>query len=139
MPLIHVYLKKGVTREYKRAISDGIYRAMIDVLHLPDDDYNQVTFEMDPEDMRYDPNYFGVHRSEKVVFISITFNNGRAPETKTQLFETIAANLVKSPGMRIEDVMMYILEAARENWWAYARTINPETGLDSRMAHPAVT
>lgn len=106
MPLIQAYLKRGVTSECKQQISDGIYRAMIDVLGLPDDDYNQVTFEMDPEDMRYDPNYFGVHRSEKVVFISITFNGGRTAETKTQLFETIAANLVKSPGMRIEDVMM---------------------------------
>lgn len=134
MPLSHVYLKKGVTREYKQAISDGVYRAMIDVLGLPADDYNQVTFEMDPDDMRYDPNYFGVPRSEKVVFISMSFNDGRTAETKTQLFETIAANLVESPGMRIEDIMMVILEAGRENWWAYARTTDPETGLDSRMA-----
>ena len=133
MPLIHVYLKKGTTKEYKQAIGDGIRQAMIDVLGLLDDDYNQVTLELEPEDMRYDPNYFGVPRSEKCIFVSIAFNAGRTPEMKTRLFETVAANLVKNPGMRIEDVMMVIMEVARENWWAYARTVDPVTGFDSRM------
>lgn len=137
MPIIHVHMKKGVTKEYKKAISDGIYKAMIDVLGLPLDDYNQLTFEMEPEDMRYDPNYFGEHRSEKVIFIQLTFNDGRSAELKTKLFETIANNLVENPGMRIQDVMMLITESGRQNWWAYARTVNPETGLDSRMTAPA--
>ena len=133
MPLIQVYLKKGVTKEYKKAISDGIHRAMIDVLGIPLDDYNQVTFELEPEDMRYDPNYFGIYRSEKVVFFSITFNAGRSPEMKKRLFDAVAANLTKDPGVRIEDVMGMIVELARENWYAYARTTDEETGLDSRM------
>ena len=133
MPLIHVYLRKGVTKEYKKAISDGIHRAMIDVLGIPLDDYNQVTFELEPEDMRYDPNYFGVYRSEKVVFFSITFNTGRSPEMKKRLFDAVAANLTKDPGVRTEDVMGMIVELARENWYAYARTTDEETGLDSRM------
>ena len=133
MPIINVYMKKGVTREYKKAISDGIRQAMMDVLGLPDDDYNQVTFEMEPEDMRYDPNYFGVPRSEKVIFFSITFNVGRTPETKQRLFKAIVDNLTKSPGMRIEDIMGLIVEVAAENWYAHARTVDPATGSDSRM------
>ena len=133
MPLINVYMKKGVTKEYKKAISDGIRQAMMDVLGLPDDDYNQVTFEMEPEDMRYDPNYFGVPRSEKAIFFSITFNVGRTPETKQRLFQAIVDNLTKSPGMRIEDIMGFIVERAAENWNANARTGDPGTGSDSRM------
>ena len=133
MPIIHVYMKKGVTKEYKQAISDGIYQAMIEVIGIPLDDYNQVTFEMNPEDMRYDPNYFGVPRSEKVIFFSITFNAGRSPETKDQLFQAIVKNLTANPGMRKEDIMGCLVELARENWYAYARTIDPVTGFDSRM------
>ncbi len=133
MPLINVYMKKGVTKEYKKAISDGIRQAMMDVLGLPDDDYNQVTLELEPEDMRYDPNYFGVPRSEKAIFFSITFNVGRTPETKQRLFKAIVDNLTQSPGMRIEDIMGFIVEVAAENWYAYARTVDPATGSDSRM------
>lgn len=133
MPLISVYMKKGVTREYKKAISEGIRQAMMDVLGLPEDDYNQVTFEMEPEDMRYDPNYFNVPRSQKAIFFSIIFNVGRTAETKQRLFKAISDNLTKDPGMRIEDIMGFIMETAAENWYAYARTVDPITGFDSRM------
>ena len=32
--------------------------------------------------------------------------------------------------------MMMIHETPTGNWWAFARTINPETGFDSRMSAP---
>ncbi|WP_205651107.1 tautomerase family protein [Tsuneonella mangrovi] len=99
---------------------------------LPEDDYNQITFEHEPENMIYDPNFFGLPRSERMVFISMSFNH-RSAELKAQLFDQVARNVVEEADLRIEDVMMNIIETARENWWAHGRTINPETGFDSRM------
>ena len=133
MPLIYVSIREGNTLEQKKKISGGIHQAMIDVLGLPEDDYNQVFLESSTDNMIFDPNYFGLFRSPKAVFIQMFFNN-RSPEMKAKLFETIADNLVRDAGMRREDVLQTICETANENWWAMGRTIDEETGLDSRMS-----
>ena len=134
MPIVHVNLKKGTSTEYRSAVAQAIKDALLGVLELPDDDYNQVTFEHEPENMIYDPNFWGLPRSEKMIFVSMSFNE-RSPELKARLFETVADNLVAAVGLRREDVMMRIVEVARENWWAHGRTVNAETGFDSRMAN----
>lgn len=134
MPIVHVHLKKGTSADYRAAIAGGIKDALLDVLELPADDYNQITFEHEPENMIYDPNYFGLPRSDKMIFVSMSFNH-RSPELKARLFETVANNIVAAVGIGIEDVMMNIVETARENWWAQGRTVNPETGFDSRMVN----
>jgi 4-oxalocrotonate tautomerase len=132
MPLIQVWLRKGTTPAHREAIAKGIHRAMIDVLHVPEDDYFQITHELDPEDMIYDPHYFGLPRSDRFVMIRLSFN-ARPAAVKQQLFQTIAANLVRDPGLELEDMGMSILETAFENWWAHGRVVDPSTGTDSRM------
>jgi len=135
MPIIHVHLKKGTSLKHRESIKTAIHDAMKAVLGVPDDDYNQITYEHEPENMIYDPNYFGVPRSEKMVFIGLVFN-ARPAQQKQALFEKIAANVVEYAGLRIEDVMMNIQETDPANWWAYARTVDPKTGTDSRMSAP---
>jgi len=71
------------------------------------------------------------------VIIRMTFNH-RPPAQKAALFETVADRLVTTVGMRREDVLMTILETAAENWWATGRTIDPETGFDTRMSPEAM-
>ena len=137
MPLIYVAVREGNTPEQKKRIAGAIHAAMIDVLGLPEDDYNQVFLESSVENMVFDPNYFGLARSPKAIFIQMFFNH-RPAEMKSRLFETIADNLVRDAGMRREDVLQTICETAIENWWALGRTIDPETGLDSRMGKPTV-
>ena len=133
MPLITVYVRTGNTDEFTSEIAAGVQRAMIDVLGLPDDDYFQVTHELAPADMRYDPNFFGVARGPNAVMIELAFN-ARPAEVKQRLFEQVADNLERSPGVARADLFMSIDERDPANWWAFARTVDPETGTDSRMS-----
>jgi 4-oxalocrotonate tautomerase len=48
------------------------------------------------------------------LFIQITVFNTREP--KKALFRRLAELLGNSPGIRPEDVFVYILEAAKEDW-----------------------
>ena len=135
MPIIQVYLRKQDTSpEYRAGIAASIRQAMIDPFKVPDDDYFQVTHEVKPENMVYDRNYFGVPRGEDAVFIVLTFNH-RPPEPKHALFAAIVDNLGQRPGIERQDIYMNITEVAPENWWVHARTVNPETGTDSRLNH----
>jgi len=132
MPIIYVSLRKGTPVAYRKAIAQGIQRAMISTLRIPDDDYFQVTHELEPENMIYDRNFFGVARGDNAVFVQLFFNH-RPADLKKALFAAIADNLVRDPGLKREDIFMSIVETAFENWWAQGRAVNPETGTDSRM------
>ncbi|MCA8905537.1 MAG: tautomerase family protein [Hyphomonas sp.] len=132
MPLIQVWMRSGKDNAYKAAMSKGIHKAMMDVMKLPEDDYFQVTCELEEENYIFDPNYFGMPRSPDFLMIRLSFN-ARPAAMKQALFEAIADNLVKSPGLRREDLGMSIVETTFENWWAHGRRVDKDTGTDARI------
>ena len=69
MPLVRISLREGTTPEYRRAIADGVHRALLEALAVPVDDRFQVITEHDAEGLIYDPQYLGIQRSDRVVFV----------------------------------------------------------------------
>jgi 4-oxalocrotonate tautomerase len=116
MPLIHVALRAGKPEAYRQAIFDGLYRAMRETLHVPEDDQFMTISEHDAANFRYGASCFGVARSDDLVFIQITVFNTRTAEEKKALFRRTAELLHENPGIRPEDVFVTVLEAAKENW-----------------------
>jgi 4-oxalocrotonate tautomerase len=115
MPIIHISLRAGKPEAYRQAIFDGLYRAMRETLHVPDDDQFMTMSEHDAANFRTGTAY-GIARSADVVYIQITVFNTRTPEQKKALFKRTAELLGKSPGIRPEDVFITVLDAAKENW-----------------------
>ncbi len=72
MPLVRISLLQGTTPEYRKALGDGVHRAMVEALAVPPDDKFQVITEHAPGGLVYDPQYLGVQRSDRVVFVQIT-------------------------------------------------------------------
>ncbi|MCO5969589.1 tautomerase family protein [Actinoallomurus soli] len=132
MPLINVYLRQGTTPEHRRNVSTALHKAMVDVLKIPDDDQFHVFHEVTPDNFHMQPVVFGLPRSERTMLIQLSFNQ-RTAEQKNELFRAIVDDLRLLAGVPEEDVMMMVLETARENWWAAGRVVNPETGYDARM------
>src|SRR5271165_7257151 len=97
MPLVRIDLRTGTSPEYRKALGDGVHRAMIDALAIPPDDRFQVITEHPPEGLIYDPQYLGIHRTDKVVFVQITMSTGRKPMQKRKLYQRIAELLAPSP------------------------------------------
>ena len=77
MPLVRISLREGTSPEYRRAIADGVHRALLEALAVPVDDRFQVITEHDAEGLIYDPQYLGIQRSDRVVFVQITLSAGR--------------------------------------------------------------
>jgi phenylpyruvate tautomerase PptA (4-oxalocrotonate tautomerase family) len=132
MPFTNVYLRKGTTPEYRRAISQAIHRSMVDVLHIPADDQFHVIHELSPDNMIYQPVSFGIERGERFMFIQMFFNE-RQDDEKNALFAAIVENLQASAGVPKEDIGIVVVETGRPNWWAHGRVVNPATGYDARM------
>jgi 4-oxalocrotonate tautomerase len=116
MPLVRISLLQGTTPEYRKAVGDGVHRAMVESLAVPPDDKFQVITEHAPGGLVYDPQYLGVRRSDRVVFVQITLSSGRKPMQKRKLYKRMAEILQESPGLEPADLLVNLVEVVWENW-----------------------
>ena len=99
MPLVRISLQEGTSPEYRKALADGVHRAMIESIAIASGDRFQVITQHPPGDLIYSPDYLGVSRSDRVVFVQITMSTGRKPQQKRALFKRMAEILSESPGL----------------------------------------
>jgi|SRR5579864_6309575 len=116
MPLVRISLRKGTSAEYRKALVDGVHQALVEAIAIPRDDRFQVITEYDPENLVYDPQYLGVKRSDRIVFVEVTMSEGRKPQQKRKLYKRMAEILAESPGLAKEDLLITLVEVAWENW-----------------------
>ena len=116
MPLVRISLREGKSKEYRRALADGVHQAMVESIDAPAQDRFQIVTEHSAADLIYDPAYLGVDRSGDIVIIQITMSFGRRPPQKRKLFERIVEILSVKPGVRPQDLMINLVETAWENW-----------------------
>ncbi len=117
MPLVRVSLRRGKSDDYKKAIGDGVYKAMREVFNVPDEDRFVVVSEHSESEFQFSKTYLDITRSDDLVIIQITANNTRTTEQKKALFARIAELLSQHPGLRKEDVFVSLVDVAKENWW----------------------
>jgi phenylpyruvate tautomerase PptA (4-oxalocrotonate tautomerase family) len=116
MPLVRIDVRKGKPAAYRAAIADGVHRAMVETINVPAADRFQIVTEHAADGLVYDPSYLGVARTDDVVFVQITLNAGRTLEMKRALYARIVELLAAAPGVRREDVLVSLVEVAKENW-----------------------
>jgi 4-oxalocrotonate tautomerase len=58
MPLVRIDLRAGTSAEYRKALGDGVHRAMVEALGAPADDRFQVITEHSEVGLNYDPQYW---------------------------------------------------------------------------------
>jgi 4-oxalocrotonate tautomerase len=116
MPLVRVSLRQGKPDDYKRAIGDGVYKAMREVFNVPDEDRFVVVSEHSESEFQFSRTYLDIWRSDDLVIIQIIANNTRTTEQKKALFARIAAVLSQHPGLRKEDIFISLVDVPKENW-----------------------
>jgi phenylpyruvate tautomerase PptA (4-oxalocrotonate tautomerase family) len=115
MPLVRIDLRKGKDAAYRQDVGRVVYEALVGV-GVPKNDRFQVIGEHDAENFLFDPDYLGIHRSDDLVMIQITWNEGRTVEQKQALYRAIADGLSAARGIRPEDVFINLIEVKKENW-----------------------
>jgi len=115
MPLVRIDLREGKPADYRVAIGEVIYDALLSI-GVPANDRFQIITEHPTSDLIFDPGYLGVERSEALVMIQITLNEGRSLELKKRLYQSIADQLHSRLSIRREDVFINLVEVKKENW-----------------------
>ncbi|WP_108882351.1 tautomerase family protein [Anderseniella sp. Alg231-50] len=116
MPLTKISVRQGKPPRYRKAVMDGIYKAMRDTFDVPENDRFMTITEHDEAGFDYGADYLGIQRSDDLVIIQITANNTRTVEQKKALYAAIADNLGTDPGVRPGDVFINLVEVVKENW-----------------------
>jgi phenylpyruvate tautomerase PptA (4-oxalocrotonate tautomerase family) len=115
MPLTRIDLIKGKSEDYRQAIGEAVYQALLSI-GVPTDDRFLIITEHEPANFIFAPSYLGVDHTEDLVIIQITFNEGRTTAQKQSLFKAIAEGIHVATGLRTGDVFINLVEVKRENW-----------------------
>ncbi len=117
MPLVRIDLSKTSTPELRKAVSDAVYNAMIEVANVPAHDKFQIITLHDQDQLVYPAEgYLGVSYTPNIIFIQVTWVAGRAIEVKKAFYKKIADDLHAKAGVRKEDVFISLVDSAREDW-----------------------
>ena len=116
MPLVRIDLIRGKPAAFRKRIGEIIYTAMRDVINVPENDKFQVITQHDAEELNVADSYLGNRYSADIILIQITLNAGRTVEMKKAFFKRIADDLHDQLNVRREDVVINLVEVAKENW-----------------------
>jgi len=116
MPIVRISFIKGKPDSFGKKVAEVVYRTMVDTINVPPKDNFQVITEHDQNSLIYDPDYLNIPRTDSVVFIQITLNEGRPVELKKAFYKTLAQRLNQELGIRMEDVFINLVEVKKENW-----------------------
>lgn len=116
MPLVRISLMQGKTAKFRRKVGIMVYQTMMDTINVPPKDNFQIITEHDENSLIYDPEYLDIQRTDGIVIIQITLNEGRTVELKKAFYTRLAERLHSELGIRIEDVFISLVEVKKENW-----------------------
>ena len=116
MPLVEISLMKGRGEGFGKKVGEIVYRTMVDTINVPVKDNFQVITEHDQQSLIYDPSYLDIPRTDGIIIIQITLNEGRTVELKKALYKTLAERLHGELGVRLGDVFINLVEVKKENW-----------------------
>ncbi|HKS84640.1 MAG TPA: tautomerase family protein [Pseudolabrys sp.] len=116
MPLVRIDLRRGRPPDYRKALCDGVYRALRETFNVPDEDRFMVVNEHDGEDLTFSRKFLGIERGHGLVMIQLTVSNTRSRDQKKALFARIVELLSENPGVRPQDVMINLIEVKTEDW-----------------------
>lgn len=116
MPLLRISLLAGKPESYLQKLGDAVHRAMVETINVPAQDRFQLITEHSKSQFIYDPSYLNIRRSDDLIMIQITLNQGRTTEMKKALYKRIGELLEKELNLRKEDVLINLVEVPKENW-----------------------
>lgn len=111
-----LWLRRGKSPEYLRTAADCVHEALVAQANVPADDRFQIVQQLDDAALIAHPAYGGVNRSNDLIVVEITLNQGRTLEIKKSLYADIVARLGRALDVRPDDVLISLVEVTKENW-----------------------
>ena len=90
MPLAKIHVLEGqYDSDRLDKVSAAIQAALMNTLGAPPEDFYQLIFEFPRARFRHTPSFVGMHYSDDLIILDVTFIEGRPPETRLALLKDI--------------------------------------------------
>jgi 4-oxalocrotonate tautomerase len=118
MPLVTVTLRKGKPPEFLQQVGAAIQAALVEFAKIPAGDHFQIFHEVDAGSIIANASFAGgatAQRSDDLLIVQITLNEGRTDITKAAIYAGIVRGLGEL-GVRPDDVFISLVEVVKQNW-----------------------
>jgi hypothetical protein len=88
MPLAKIHVVEGRYDETRIAkVSGAIQAALMNTLRVPPEDFYQLIFEFPNKRFLHTPSFVGMHYTDDLIILDLTFIEGRSKETRLALLK----------------------------------------------------
>ena len=116
MPLVHIHvIEARRTPAQLRRLADTVQQVMLDHFAAPDRDRYQMITEHKPGQIIAEDSGLGFERTDDIVILQI-FQQGRTRDHKQAAYRALADRLQAETGLESSDLIVSIVETAREDW-----------------------
>jgi hypothetical protein len=116
MPLAKIYVAEGRYDEDGLAkVSEAVQAALIATLKIPPDDFFQLIFELPAGRYRHTPSFVGMHYSENLITLELTFISDRPKDVRLALLKDLNRKIVEGAGVSPDDLIINLHEIPGEN------------------------
>lgn len=114
--MVRIDIPAATSEHDAQALSQAVHQALVDTFNVPADDCFQTITRHTPQAMVCTPEYLGIRHTHHVAMVQITCSFGRSLEQKRALFARIASEAERLAHFAAADVLVHLVETARENW-----------------------
>jgi phenylpyruvate tautomerase PptA (4-oxalocrotonate tautomerase family) len=116
MPLAKIHVLEGRYDEARLAkISGAVQAALMNTLGVPSEDFYQLIFELPKKRFLHTPSFVGMHYTDDLVILDISFIQGRPKETRLALLKDINMRVAAAADVSPDNVMILLYELPGEN------------------------
>jgi phenylpyruvate tautomerase PptA (4-oxalocrotonate tautomerase family) len=116
MPLAKIHVVEGRYDQARIAkVSGAIQAALMNTLRVPPDDFYQLIFELPKNRFLHTPSFVGIHYTDDLIILDISFIQGRSRETRLALLKDINTRIATATDVSPDDVMITLYEVPGEN------------------------
>src|SRR5580692_5099445 len=116
MPLAKIYVVEGRYDDARIAkVSAAVQSALINTLRVPPEDFYQLIFEMPKNRLLHTPSFVGMHYTDDLIILDVTFIQGRSKEMRLALLKDINTRVATAANVSPDDMLITLYEVPGEN------------------------
>jgi hypothetical protein len=116
MPLAKIHVVEGRYDEARIAnVSNAVQAALMNTLRVPPEDFYQLIFAFPKNRFLHTPSFVGMHYTDDLIVLDVTFIEGRSKETRLALLKDINTRVAAAAAISPDDMLITLYEVPGEN------------------------
>ena len=111
MPLAKIHVVESRYDEARIAkVSGAVQAALMNTLRVPPEDFYQLIFEFPKSRFLHTPSFVGMHYTDDLIVLDVTFIQGRPKETRLALLKDINTRVAAAACLSPDDLLITLYE-----------------------------